>query len=467
MTTHLAAPILARTHHLTVAICDRFFAARVSQFQSSARLLLRQDSIMKMNAARSVRGELAPLFHRMLGANSAGPAEHQRTQPLIAVPLIQDALRARASDIHIEPQTGECRLRFRIDGTVCDVANIAKEAGQLLINQFKAIAGLDPVVRFTPRDAHARVAHNGGATDLRLAFTPCQSGEALALRILDPARLERKVDDLGLSDRNLHRLEQWLENVKGMFLAAGPTGSGKTTTVYSMLHELKYNDRTIVSLEDPVEYQVDGITQVQLDEKHHFNFAEGVKYMLRLDPDYIMLGEIRDAASAHAAINAAISGRVLLSTIHSRDAVGTLTALRNWGLADHEIAESLTVVAAQRLVRKLCRDCARKTKPGSTEAAWLRSLRLPTPRTVWKAEGCSKCDNHGYLGRTGVFEFWQLDGVDYEMILSHATEHDLREHLAKREHDSLLTDGLSKVIGGVTTLSELRKMLGAPIPGTI
>lgn len=419
---------------------------------------------MKTNAARIVRSNLAPLFHQVTGVNWGSPAEHQRTQPAMVLPLVEDALRARASDIHIEPQTHECRLRFRIDGVVCDVANIPKEAGQLLINQFKAIAGLDPILRFTPREAHTRVPHTGGATDVRLALTPCQSGEALALRILDPTRLERKIDNLGLSNQNLHRLEQWLENVKGMFLAAGPTGAGKTTTVYSLLHELKYNDRTIVSLEDPVEYQLDGITQVQLDEKHHFNFAEGVKSMLRLDPDYIMLGEIRDAASAHAAINAAISGRVLLSTIHSRDAVGTLTALRNWGLADHEIAESLTVVSAQRLVRKLCPNCRRKAKPDSTEAAWLRSMRLATPRTVWKPSGCAKCDNLGYLGRTGVFEFWQVDGVDYEMILSHASEHDLRDHLAKRQHESLLTDGLAKVSSGVTTLSELRKMVGALIP---
>lgn len=422
---------------------------------------------MKANGARTIRGDLAPLFSQTFAGIPANPAEHHRAQPAMALPLVEDALRARASDIHIEPQTRDCRLRFRIDGVVCDVVNIPREVGQLLINQFKAAAGLDPIVRFTPRDAHAHVVHRGGATDLRLALTPCQSGEALALRILDPTRLERKIDNLGLSDRNLKRLEQWLENVRGMFLAAGPTGAGKTTTLYSLLHELKYNDRTIVSLEDPVEYQLDGITQVQLDEKHHLNFAEGVRSVLRLDPDYIMLGEIRDGLSAHAAINAAISGRVLLSTIHSRDAVGTLTALRNWGLADHEIAESLTVVSAQRLVRKLCPHCRRKSKPEPGEAAWLRSVRLAVPRVVWKPSGCSKCDKLGYLGRTGVFEFWQLDGVDYEMILSHATEHDLRDHLAKRQHESLLTNGLAKVSAGVTTLAELRKMLGAPIPARL
>lgn len=423
---------------------------------------------MKTNAAPTVRGDLAPHFHKALREHAATtPETHQAIQPAIAVPLVRDALATRASDIHIEPQSSDARVRFRIDGIVCDVAHTTRESGQLLINQFKAIAGLDPIIRFTPRDAHAHVADNGGATDLRLALTPCQSGEALALRILDPRRLERKIDDLGLSDASLSRLEQWLENVKGMFLASGPTGAGKTTTVYSLLHELKYNDRTIVSLEDPVEYQIDGITQVHLDEKHHFNFAEGVKAMLRLDPDYLMLGEIRDAASAHAAINAAISGRVLLSTIHSRDAVGTLTALRNWGLADHEIAESLTVVVAQRLVRRLCPACRRKAKPDSTEAAWLRSLHLTPPRIVWTAAGCKECANLGYLGRTGVFEFWQLDGGAYDMILSHASEHDIREHLVKRQHESLLTDGLSKVSAGVTSLSELRKTVGNQSPAQL
>ena len=421
---------------------------------------------MKANNSRNIRGELAPEFQKALGEVRATPTNH-RHQPAIAAALIADALEHRVSDIHVEPQTADARIRFRIDGIVCDVANTAKETSQLLINQFKAMAGLDPIIRFTPRDAHASVKTNGFATDLRLALTPCQSGEALALRILDPRRLERTIDDLGLSGANLRRLEQWLENVKGMFLASGPTGSGKTTTVYSLLHELKYNDRTIVSLEDPVEYQIDGITQVPLDEKHHFNFAEGVKAMLRLDPDYIMLGEIRDGASAHAAINAAISGRVLLSTIHSRDAVGTLTALRNWGLADHEIAEALTVVVAQRLVRKLCPHCRRKTKQDPNEAAWIRSFKLDPPRNVWRPVGCPKCNQLGFWGRTGLFEFWQLDGGDYEMILSHASEHEIRDHLAVRKHDSLLVDGLSKAAQGVTTLAELRRFVGGPIPAQL
>jgi type II secretory ATPase GspE/PulE/Tfp pilus assembly ATPase PilB-like protein len=212
---------------------------------------------------------------------------------------------------------------------------------------------------------------------------------------------------------------------------------------------------------------MDGVLQVQLDERHHLNFAEGVKAMLRLDPDYLMVGEIRDGLSAHAAINAALSGRVLLSTIHSRDAVGTLTALRNWGLADHEIAEALTVVVAQRLVRRLCPHCKRPAKLDSNEAAWLRAVKAPMARETWKPVGCEKCNHLGYFGRTGVFEFWQLDGTDYDLILAHADEHTIREHLARREHDTLMSSGMAKVAEGVTSVAELRRIVGATFPAQL
>jgi general secretion pathway protein E len=413
---------------------------------------------MRIARETTVRGDVAPRFRKCLrkAKEMAGPHQYQ---PIVQL-LVEDALESRASDIHIQPQGGDFRVRFRVDGVVWDVARPDKEFGKAIINQFKAVAGVDPVIQFTPRDAHAHFNISGQSTDVRFAFTPCQAGEALTMRILDPRRLEKKIDDLGLTERNLNRLEQWLENVKGMFLAAGPTGAGKTTTIYSLLHELKYHDRMIITLEDPVEYEIDGITQVHLDEKHHLNFAEGVKSMLRLDPDYIMLGEIRDAPSAHAAINAAISGRVLLTTIHSRDAVGALTTLRNWGLADHEIAESLSVVVAQRLVRTLCRNCRRQQKPDSVDAAWLKSRGRSIPKLTWTATGCPDCGQLGYAGRTGVFEFWQLNGGDYESILSHASEHSIRERLAKTERISLIEDGLAKARMGTTSLMEIRRMAG-------
>jgi type II secretory ATPase GspE/PulE/Tfp pilus assembly ATPase PilB-like protein len=242
-----------------------------------------------------------------------------------------------------------------------------------------------------------------------------------------------------------------------MFLAAGPTGSGKTTTLYALLHRMNLAEKRVITIEDQVEYAVPGITQIQLDEKHHLSFAEGVKAVLRLDPDLVMLGEIRDGASAHAAVDAAITGRVLLSTVHSDDAVAAITALRNWGLPDHEIAESLSVVVAQRLVRRLCEHCKLSARPTSSDAAWLGALNLEVPRELWISKGCDRCSGIGYLGRTGIFELWRLSEADYEMILAGAHEHALRKHMHQFSQASLLQDAMIKVRSGITSLAEVRR----------
>lgn len=417
-------------------------------------------------AGRKLHASLARGFLDAL-ANYAGSTrahEHVANRPDLADALLRDAQLARVSDIHLEPRGGETRVRWRIDGSVQDVAVLSVEEGKWLLNQFKALAGIDPVARFTPQDSHARFTAEGLGVDLRLAITPCHRGEALSVRLLDPRRLEHAVDDLGLTPGNLAQLEDWLENVNGMFLAVGPTGAGKTTTIYALLHELKFADRVVISLEDPVEYEIAGITQVQLDEKHHLTFAEGVKAMLRLDPDMLMMGEIRDAASAHAAVGAAITGRVLLSTVHAKDAAATVTALRNWGLADHEIAESLSVVVAQRLVRKLCPACRKPGTPTPGEQSWLRALHLAVPDEVWCPEGCEACHGFGYSGRTGIFEFWRLDESDYRLLLAHADEHTLRRHLSQRRHATFIEDALAKIIDGTTTLAELRRASSGAVP---
>ena len=408
-------------------------------------------------SSRTLRNDLAPEFLREL-ADLASRGHAVSSE--ISLALLRDAQRARVSDIHFEPRTSGIRLRFRIDGALSDVAELSAEQARIVVNQFKALSDLDPVTRFTAKDTRATVELDGSALDIRLALAPCHHGEALVVRLLDPKRLERSVEELGLSGRTLDQIEHWLENVTGMFLCAGPTGSGKTTTNYALLHELKFADRAIVSIEDPVEYQIDGITQIKVDELHHVDFAEAVKSVLRLDPDFLMLGEIRDAPSAHSAVNAAISGRVLLSTVHSRDAVGAITALRNWGLPDHEIAEALVVVVAQRLVRKLCPHCRRKMKPSASDLKWLAAMNLPTRVMFWDATGCNECQNLGYRGRTGVFELWRLDETDYHLLLNHADEHALRQSFAGKSHDTLLRDAFAKAVDGTTSLAEIRKLSG-------
>ena len=394
---------------------------------------------------------LSSLRERFAENGETGP------HPDYATAILEDAIEARASDIHVEPTGQTMRVRARIDGTLSIVAELPLEAGKGLSNQIKALAGLDPVVRFTPKDSHYHFTGSGEPVDLRIAVAPGQLGEALSIRFLDPRRLERSVDNLGLSDDNLAQIELWLENLNGMFLAAGPTGSGKTTTLYALLQRLNSTDKRIVTIEDPVEYAVPGLTQIQLDERHHLSFAEGVKAVLRLDPDLMMLGEIRDGPSAHAAVDAAITGRVLLSTIHSHDAIGAITALRNWGLPDHEIAESLTVIVAQRLVRRLCEHCKTSARPTQPEIDWLRTLELEAPKELWLPKGCDRCGGIGYFGRTGIFELWHLSEADYEMILAGAHEHALRKHLQRFGHVSLLQDAMLKLRAGITTLAEVKR----------
>lgn len=408
---------------------------------------------------RMLQNNLAPAFLVELARIS--PSTHPDSA-VLACALLSDAQRVRVSDLHFEPRTGEMRLRFRIDGQLSDVAIISKEHARMVVNQFKALADIDPVTRFTTKDTRATVKVNDATLDLRLALAPCQHGESLVVRLLDPQRLERSVKELGMSTQALARLEDWLDHRSGMFLAAGPTGCGKTTTIYALMHELKFANRSIVSIEDPIEYEIDGITQIKVDDLHHVDFAEAVKSVLRLDPDFLMMGEIRDAQSAHSALNAAISGRALLSTMHSRDAVGTVTALRNWGLPDHEIAELLVVVVGQRLVRKLCRDCARPAKPNTAELKWLEKMELPAPKSFWNAIGCKGCQNLGYSGRIGVFELWQLDGNDYDLIVSHANERALRDQLARNSYETLLHDAFAKSLDGTTSLAEIRGLGGLP-----
>jgi general secretion pathway protein E len=372
--------------------------------------------------------------------------------------LLQDAVDRNASDIHFNPCSAGWRLRFRVDGRLHDVAQLTAELGLRTVRRLKALAGVDPVASFVPQDARARLEVLNVSVDLRLALTPCLGGEALNIRILNPTRVRHRIGDLGMEKEDVDHLIGWLSQTGGICLVTGPTGSGKTTTLYSLLHELEMSDHSIITIEDPVEYSIDGITQIQVDEPHGLTFAEGLKAILRMDPDYMLVGEIRDAVSARTAVEAAASGHVVMSTLHSPDAAGVLTLLRNWEMPDHQIATGLEVVVNQRLVRRLCQKCRRHGPPHSTERHWLESLDLPVPSKTFHATGCRECMETGYSGRVGVFETWRCNESDYTRILNHVDEHSLRQHLRARGLRSVLDDGLSKAAAGTTSLSEIRRM---------
>lgn len=377
-----------------------------------------------------------------------------------AIALLQDALREHASDIHLDPISDGLLVRLRKDGVIQDSVVLPKHVAQRLSNQFKSMARLNPVPTFLPLDGRITITLDKQEVDLRIAVVPCLAGEKISIRVLDLYRVEQEVDQLGLQDHDLANIQNWLDNVHGMLLVTGPTGSGKTTTLYALLHNLKNTGRNILTIEDPVEYQIEGINQIQVDQFHGLNFAEGIQSMLRHDPDYLLLGEIRDASSARAAVNAASSGHVLMATMHSRDAVGAITVLRNYGLDTHEISANLVLVIAQRIVRKLCPDCREQGEPTDESIRWFQSLGLDIPAKVWLPKGCDACSGIGYKGRTGVFEIWQIEKEDYALILSNADERKIHESLSERGHLFLLNDAITKATDGITSFIELRTMGG-------
>lgn len=402
--------------------------------------------------------DLSVRVNGYLGESPAHPPEPALEAETFVRYALQDALDRKASDIHLEPFSQGWRVRFRIDGYLHDVAQLRPADGQRTLRYLKTVAGLDAVRVFLPQDTSTSIEVLGTRLDLRLSFAPCHAGETLAIRILDPNRVQHRIEDLGLGSDEVQRLQEWLTQISGMCLVTGPTGSGKTTTLYALLHELVLSDNSIITVEDPVEYAIDGITQIQVDHFHNLDFARGLKAMLRLDPDFMLVGEMRDAESAGTAIEAAASGHVVLSTLHSPDAVGVITLLRSWGLPDHRIASVLEIVIDQRLVRRLCLKCRRQGPPTASEIQWLESLAMTPPPMSWREHGCPACGGTGYSGCIGVFEIWRRSETDYELILSNADEHTLRRHLRQRGLKTVVHDGLGKAREGITSLAEVQRM---------
>ncbi len=376
----------------------------------------------------------------------------------LAEAAMVDAIGARATDIHLDAHAGRYRVRLRIDGVIVDVAEIDHEDGAQLVNQFRALARIDPVASHGPDDGRFSYTLDELSLDVRVTGAPCIAGEKLAIRLLAPARVHQDVGRLGLEDRQLQSLQGWLQGVGGMLLVAGPTGSGKTTTLYSLLHQLSMTEHQVVTLEDPVEYEIPGINQMSVDAERGWDFAQGAQAMLRLDPDYLVIGELTQSASARAAANAASGGKATMATIHSRDAVDSVTVLRNYGLDDFEVAANLQLVVAQRLVRRLCPHCRQQGQAPAQDRRWMKALELSAPERVWIPSGCKHCQNMGFKGRIGVFEVWRPSDEEYSMILEHVGAHEIRRGLAERGHRFLLDDGLEKARAGVTSLSELRSL---------
>lgn len=366
--------------------------------------------------------------------------------------VIETAVRSNASDIHIEPQKDRVRIRMRIDGQLVQKMEIKSAALSNLVTRIKIMSGMDIAEKRIPQDGRIETKVDGRSVDLRVSDLPTVYGEKIVIRVLGGIGTVLAVDQLGMSEKNLEFFKSIIKSPNGIILVCGPTGSGKSTTLYSILSEV--NDSTIntITVEDPVEYKLDGITQVQVNTKAGLTFAAGLRSILRQDPDIIMIGEIRDNETAQIAVKAAITGHVVLSTIHTNDAVGAVARLVDMDIEPYMVADSTVGVIAQRLVKKLCPHCKRKYVTPEDE---MHFLGLNEPVELYKAVGCKECGNTGYKGRMGIHEIFVLTSKIRAMINKGVSADEIKEEAIKNGMITLREDCLTHVMNGETSVDEL------------
>ncbi len=382
--------------------------------------------------------------------------------PIIKVinAILAEAIRENASDIHIEPFEGSLVVRLRIDGVLRRITQFPSAATPLIASRIKVMAKLDIAEKRIPQDGRISLRVANRPVDVRVSTLPSGHGERVVLRLLDKQAGRLELEQIGMDPETTAQLDQMIHKPHGIFLVTGPTGSGKTTTLYAALTRLNEHSRNIMTVEDPIEYFVDGIAQTQVNNRVDMSFARGLRAMLRQDPDVVMVGEIRDLETAQIAVQASLTGHVVLSTLHTNTAIGAVTRLRDMGTEPFLLASSLVGVLAQRLVRLLCPACKREVDLGSTGKDFFGpQFVIPAPE-VYAAVGCSACNQIGYRGRTAIYELASFDERLRELVHDGAGEHEL-ERYAFANATTLLDNGRHKVGAGVTTIEEVTRVTQA------
>ena len=376
--------------------------------------------------------------------------------------IIQNAIKEGASDIHIEPSEKKLKVRFRIDGELFETMNPPAAMSAAITSRLKIMANLDISQRRIPQDGRIRCTVQGRKLDLRMSTLPTAYGEKTVMRILDTKSINVQLEDLGFHEDTLAIWKKQVEAPHGIVLVTGPTGSGKTTTLYSSLRQLDKNSMNISTVEDPVEYHLEGITQTQTHEKIGMTFATALRSLLRQDPDVIMLGEIRDSETAQIAVQAALTGHLVLSTLHTNDAPASITRLVNIGLEPFLVGAAVNGVLAQRLVRRLCAACKHQQKPTDEMAEFLQMQGLDA-ELVWAPKGCDKCRHTGYSGRVGIYELLTVDDQLRDVIARNPNVAEFRRTCIERGMVPLRGDGMRKVGKGLTTVEEILRVTEANI----
>jgi type IV pilus assembly protein PilB len=374
--------------------------------------------------------------------------------------IILEAYQKRATDIHFEPYRDKMRLRYRIDGILMD-ANLPPEARHFLlpmVSRIKIMSNLSITEKRLPQDGSTVVRTNDQDLDLRISTMPALRGESMVIRILPTKSMRTRLEDLGLNTQNARKFRELIQRSHGIIFVTGPTGSGKTTTLYACLHELNRDDQKIITIEDPIEYEMEGVTQIAISPKLNFSFAEGLRSILRHDPDIIMVGEVRDLDTAEIAIRTALTGHLVFSTLHTNDAASGITRLIDMGVEPYLVASSVEAFVAQRLVRLICAQCkAEDTKvPDSVRQEMSLSLGIPSEKVkVYHGLGCEVCNKTGYFGRTAIYEILQMDESIRGMLTAKPSTELVKRTAMKNGMATLRQNGWQCVAAGITTVSEV------------
>ena len=375
--------------------------------------------------------------------------------------LLLQALRERASDIHFEPYEARSVVRLRVDGILRDVIEPPRALHAALVSRLKVMASLDIAERRMPQDGRMALKLGDKSVDVRVSTLPTGPGERVVLRLLDKDAARLDLTALGMDDATLSAMDRLIREPHGIVLVTGPTGSGKTTTLYAAMSRLDRGTLNVMTVEDPIEFALDGVAQTQVNPRIELNFARALRSILRQDPDIIMIGEIRDLETAQIAVQASLTGHLVLATLHTNDAVSAVTRLADMGVEPYLLASSVLGVLAQRLVRCLCPECREAAPPTPGEAAALGRLGLPASLSLYRPVGCPACGDTGYRGRTGIYELIVVDDALRRLVHDQAGEPALRDACARAGVRPLVLDGARWLRDGTTSLAELLRVTGA------
>jgi len=374
--------------------------------------------------------------------------------------IITEALKQRASDIHIEPSEHSVTVRYRIDGMLHTVLNPPKRYQQPIVSRIKIMANLNIAENRLPQDGRIKVKYGASDIDIRVSIVPSVAGERVVMRLLRKEASSYQLEKLGMNKNILDDFRETLSIPHGIIIVSGPTGSGKTTTLYAAIREINTPEKNIITIEDPVEYRIEGVSQIQVNPRINLTFANGLRSILRQDPEVIMVGEIRDRETAEIAIQAAMTGHLVFSTLHTNDAASSIVRLLDMGIEPYLIASTATCFISQRLVRVLCNNCKSETTldPDFLKQAGINPESL-LGKTVFKPVGCGKCMNTGFYGRTGIFEMIKVDDSVRRMIVEKRDASYVRNECNKRGFKTILEDGIDKVLNGITSIEEVLRVI--------